>query len=45
MIDVIDICEAHGQPPSWWDRLSSTDRAMMQARHRLRRERGTARGR
>jgi len=27
-----EICEAHNQPPSWWDTLTAEDRALLLGR-------------
>lgn len=42
MRDVLAICRAHGQPPSWWDSLTAGDQHLLLAelQVRLEEERG-----
>lgn len=36
MMAVLRLCREHGQPPTWWDTLNSSDQALLLADLRVR---------
>ena len=37
---ILDICERHGQAPSWWETLDRGDQVLLVANYRLRQSDG-----